>query len=724
VREYIYEKKWESLKDFQEKAITAVLHGEGPVLIASGTASGKTEAAFFPILSSLAQNPPASVGALYIGPLKALINDQFERLGPLFDQGGIPVTPWHGDIAGPRKKTILDTPAGVLQITPESLEALLLRHPGKIIPLFRDLRFVIIDEVHAFMGSDRGSQLLCQISRIERAAGVRPRRLGLSATLGDYGEALRWLAWGTGAESILVREAGQKRQIRLRLDYFNRENPQEDAAYYQELYGQCRGKRCIIFTNSRLEAEETVARLRELAEQYRAEDVFYIHHGSISTALREEAEQGLRETEGPVVVAATATLELGIDIGSLDRVLQIGPPAGVSHFVQRLGRSGRRTGRAEIYFACPEDRPDDPAEAPAEDPLQAIPWGLLKTVAVVDLYLTDKWIESPPVKPLPFSLLCHQTLSFLYSHGESSPRDLARQVLTLPPFTRIPIEDFRQLLLQLLEREYLEKTEEGGLIIGLEGERIINHYSFYSVFPDEDIYRVIHGRKELGLIHFIPPEGAGLILGGEYWQVQAVDLQRREVAVIPGEAGGERVWRGSRGETHTRIVERMREVLAAGEGYPYLSARARARLEEGRARARELRLTRDYFVPLGAGGFLFIPWLGSRAMRTLAVLFRSREIRKTLGVRSAAREGDQVFRINSPVSIPEFRNRLSALLDRGLSLEQTAADMPLTDKYDYLLPPLLLQKQYAANMLDMKELTARFGTAGSGYMSNFHPPLR
>ncbi|MDR0690043.1 MAG: DEAD/DEAH box helicase [Spirochaetaceae bacterium] len=707
VREYVYEKKWEALKGIQEAAVRAILHGKGQVLIASGTASGKTEAAFFPVLSLLAENPPASVGVLYIGPLKALINDQFERLGPLFDRGGIPVLRWHGDIPGEHKKKFLGKPGGVLQITPESLEALLLRHPGKLMPLFRDLRFVIIDEVHAFMGSDRGAQILCQIGRIEEATGVRLRRIGLSATLGDYGEALRWLALGTGGETTLVREEGRKQRVRLRLDYFNREDPREGEAYYRELYGQCRGKRCIIFTNSRLEAEETIARLRDLARQYHEDDVFYVHHGSISAALREEAEGELREREGPVVIAATATLELGIDIGSLDRVIQIGPPPGVSGLVQRLGRSGRRTGRAEIYFTCPEEPRDGP-----EGILRAIPWALLKTIAVIELYLKEKWIEDAPDKPLPYSLLCHQTLSFLRSRGESAPRDLARRVLSLPPFGGIPPEDYRELLRRLIALDYLEKTEGGGLIIGLEGEKIVNHYSFYSVFPDEEAYRVTAGGKELGTIHFIPPEGANLVLGGRYWQVRGFDLRGREILVSPGEEGGERVWRGSRGETHSRIVERMRGILAEGEGYPYLSERARLRLAEGRAQAEKLKLTEDYFVPLAPGVFFFIPWLGSRAMRALAALFRHREIRKRLGIRSCSREKEPVFRIGSGLPVPEFRNRLAGIFDRGIPgipPDALSEGIPLTDKYDYLLPPALLGKQYAANMLDMGELIARFG---------------
>jgi ATP-dependent Lhr-like helicase len=701
VREYIYEKKWEALTGVQEAAIDLILRGDGQVLIASGTASGKTEAAFFPIISLLAQNPASSVGALYIGPLKALINDQFERLGPLFKRGGIPVLPWHGDIPGEYKKKFLDNPGGVLQITPESLEALLMKHPGKIKRLFHDLRFVIIDEVHAFMGSDRGSQILCHIARIEDAAGSRPRRIGLSATLGDYDAALRWLARGTGGETLLLEEDGRKRQVRLALDYFSGEDDSQDR-YYRELYRQCRGKRCIIFTNSRLEAEETIARLRVTADGYHEDGAFHVHHGSISAALREEVERDLREKEGPVIIAATATLELGIDIGSLDRVIQIGPPAGVSNLVQRLGRSGRRSGRAEIYFACPAEDGKNPADG------TALPWALLKTVAVIELYLREKWIENVPVNPLPYSLLCHQTLSVLCSRGESAPRELARRLLSLPPFAQIPPEDYRALLLHLLSLDYLEKTETGGLILGLEGEKLVNHYSFYSVFPDEEAFRVIHEGKELGEIHFVPPEGSSLVLGGRYWRVTGSEVRRREVFVIPGEEGGERAWRGSPGETHSRIVEKMRGILAEGESYPYLSEEARRALARARERARELRLTAERLAPISPGCFRFIPWLGSRAMRTLQALFHQKEIRARLGLRSLARENDYIFLLGSDLPAGELKARLKTALASPFLPGYTPPTVPLTGKYDYLLPPDLRLKQYTASRLSFEELSRLF----------------
>ncbi|MDR1286901.1 MAG: DEAD/DEAH box helicase [Treponema sp.] len=731
VREYIYEKKWGALRDIQEKAAAAVLDGEGHVLIAAATASGKTEAAFFPILSLLvrrkagdgaaggggAQSPGISV--LCISPLKALINDQAERLHPLAARAGIPLRRWHGDAPQSGKKKLLEDPEGILQITPESLEALLLLNPGKIPFLFSALAFVVIDEVHAFMGSDRGSQILCQLARIRAAAGEKggePRRIGLSASLGDYGEAMRWLSAGSEKNAVLVDDRETKRRLRIGLDYFQAERGGEKD-YYGALYRETRGKRSIIFTNSRLEAEETAAALRAFSAERRGGDLYSVHHGSMAAHTRERTERELRESSRPVTTVATATLELGIDTGSLDRIIQIGPPAGVSAFVQRLGRSGRRTGTAEIYFTFLEERREERAGCgPAR-----IPWDLLKTIAVIELYLRDKWIEDAPEQPLPLSLLCHQTLSVLASRGEHTKKALSGLILSFPCFAGVSGEDFEELTGSLIASRVIEETEEGALILGVEGERYTGHYSFYSIFTGSAEYRVLEGERELGKVNYLPPVGSGIILGGISRRVQSVDPRRREIRVVPGEAGSVRVWRGGGQETHNRVARRMKEILEEEEdgGYPYLFPSARSRLDEARRLFRE-QDSGPLFVPApggvdkgisngadrnGSGGsFFFFPWLGSRAMRTLTLLVQAGQFRAPLGIRSAVRENDFALRVDSALPIPRFREELRNILASpdAPPFPVQADQIPLTGKFDMLLPPRLLVKQYAANMLDWR----------------------
>jgi ATP-dependent Lhr-like helicase len=727
VREYIYEKKWKALRDIQEETIAAVLDGEKHLLIAAGTASGKTEAAFFPILTLLKARPVHSLGVLYISPLKALINDQARRLEDLLARGDLPLWSRHGDIPETAKRKLPENPRGILQITPESLESLLIRRRSQLGALFRELAFIVIDEVHAFMGNDRGSQVICQICRIEEETGCRPRRIGLSASLGNYEEALCWLAQGSGREAALIRSAEAGKEVRIALDYFRMAGT-EGEAFYGLLYEQCRnrtlpgGKRaplgkCLIFTNSRLDAEETIARLRKIAGKRGEEDIFRVHHGSVSVLLREEAEQKLKEETGPVVTAATASLELGIDIGDLDRIIQIGPPRSAAAFVQRLGRSGRRTGRPEIYFTIPDDTPQ-------RDPMDAVPWSLLRGIAVIELYLGEKWTEPAPPRPYPFSLLCHQTLSILASLGEQRPADLARRVLSLPVFSRITEEDYRELLARLTDLGYLQKTGEGTIIIGLEGEPVVNHYSFYPVFPDERVYRITEGGRELGTVNFLPPPGSVIVLAGRYWRIGGTGAEGGEIPVSPAGAGGERVWRGSGGEIHPRIVRKMKTVLTGEKDYPYLTERARKRLDEARRYSRSIGLTgapgesaagdplsEASFVggaaqegPEGKIPFFLVPWSGSRGMGTLLVLLQNETSRDRLGLRGLYRKNDFVLRIVSSLPIPVFKEELKRLAgelipgDRPFPGE--LPEIPFVDKYDHLLPPRLLAKQYRASMTE------------------------
>jgi ATP-dependent Lhr-like helicase len=718
VREYIYEQKWKELRGIQEAAIEAVFDGSGSILIASGTASGKTEAAFFPVISRLSQTPAASVGVLYIGPLKALINDQFERLSPLLERGNIPVWRWHGDVPEDRKKRLLENPAGVLQITPESLEALLLRWPAKIKRLFRDTAFVIIDEVHAFMDSPRGAQILCQLARIEEAAGRRPRRIGLSATLGDYDEAMQWLCGELFKNSLsaekttvtLIKAERVKQTINIAVDHFN----DSGAAYYEALYKQCRDLRgsqgkCIIFTNSRLEAEETTAALRALAFRRGEEDVFRVHHGSIAGTLRAEADQDLKQKEGPVVTAATGTLELGIDIGKLDRIIQIGPPGSAAAFVQRVGRSGRRSGKGEIYFSVRDEKDED------ADMIDAAPWNLIRTIAVIQLYLEKKWIEKSVSRPFPYSLLCHQTLSILASLGEQGSAELARRILTMPPFGAVPQEDYRELLLHLIELDYVQKTEEGKLILGLAGEYLVNHYSFYAVFPDEVEYRVLKDGQELGTVNFLPAAGSTLALAGRYWQVRDFDTARREIYVESAMEGSKNVWRGSSVEIHTKIVIRMKQVLSEDTVYPYLSDRARDRLQTARVHARKWGICDGPFIPAHTGNtashtvqeYFFIPWLGTRGIRTFQVIFQIEDFRGRLGIAYCYRKNDYVLGIGLKVPLPVFRAALAGIAAGELTIRTLSGSpgrIPMIDKYDYLMPPRLLVKQYVSHMLDLEEV--------------------
>ena len=701
IQEYIYRKQWTDLREVQVEACEAILDTDDHVIIASGTASGKTEAAFFPILTSLYQNYPDTIGVMYIGPLKALINNQFERLSELFEESYIPVWPWHGDVSQAMKKRALKEAQGVLQITPESLEALLMLRSGDVTRLFSDLRFIIIDEIHALMGTDRGLQVLCLLSRLEKVANCKPRRIGLSATLNDYETAMQFLAAGSNRKVQAVGIKHHKRTISLCAESFVLPDDLEEAEkvmqeYNDFLYENCHGKKCLIFTNSRGDAEKTIADMKEIALKKNERDVFYVHHGSVSASLRHEAESALRDINGPTVAAATLTLELGIDIGDLDSTIQIGAPYSCASFVQRLGRSGRRSGKSQMMFLDvykPSDR----------NPFEQMPWELLRAIAIIQLYLEEHWVEPFELKAKPFSLLAHQTLSTLMTFGELSPSELARNVLKLPAFySTVNQEEYRKLLQHMLANDYLQRIEDGNIIVGLKGERITNHYSFYAVFQDEQAYHVHSQDGEIGTLDSCPIVDEVFILAGRTWKVLDVDEERKIIYVNPVKNNRIPCWNGSGGRIHTKIIQRIRQILREDIRYSYLQPKASQIIDDARFIAREAGILQKSIIPYAERSFYLCPWVGSKTLETIKNLLTC-SLKDSLRIYSVF-EGHHYLQITSDMSVAEFTDKLSKLQinfhDPDLVLPEN--QVPRVDKYDKMVPDELLRMAFLYNELDVK----------------------
>jgi len=711
VQEFIYKKRWESLRPAQIEACNICFHTPHHMLIAAGTASGKTEAAFFPALTELYERPSKSVGILYIGPLKALINDQFERLKDLLSEGNIPVWHWHGDVPQAEKTKLMKNPSGVLQITPESLEGLLMNRPNAIPALFHDLRYVIIDEVHAFMGADRGIQVLSELARIERMAGCAPRRVGLSATLSDYDAATSWLAAGTQQGVDVVSSPGG-RKLRLRVEHFSFPDAQDEEqaeqlhnarkAYYDFIYESTHRKKALIFTNSRTDAEVTILEMRRVAARRQERDVFHVHHGSISAMLREETEAALRTGSGPAVAAATVTLELGIDLGELERVVQLGAPYSASSFVQRLGRSGRREDMAsEMLFVCPEDE-DEEAQLPAR-----MPWTLMRAIAVIELYVKTKWVEPLEARKMPIGVLYHQTMSMLKSMGEAEPRDLAEAILSLAPFALIRPDQYQVFLNYLIETDHLQWTEDRTLIIGLTGEKIVNNYRFYAVFKDDEEHKVLNGSEEIGSITTVPPPGYCFSLAGKLWKVEEVDHKHKAVYVKSAKGKVDTLWLGAGGDIHTSVVQKMREVLSDSTIYPYLSPQAVNRLERARRLARESGLLKQVVIPAGGDSMYVLPWVGSKSFRTLERLMKH-NLSKKLALRSVVPMEPYYFVVSGKV---DERTLLAEIMSECRAAEDASAllaedEAPYLGKYDEFVAPPLIREAFAVDGLDLDGLKA------------------
>lgn len=723
VQEYIYQNHWENLRSIQVAAADAIFNTDENVLLTASTASGKTEAAFFPIITLFSEDMPSSVGCIYIGPLKALINDQFSRLNDLCAKADIPVWHWHGDVAQSHKAKLMRHPSGILQITPESLEALLLHKHAAIAKLFGDLRFVVIDEVHSLLRGDRGGQTLCLIERLSRIAGVNPRRIGLSATIGDPEGTGEFLSLGTGRKTIIPKIDAKGIKWRLSMEHFYVKDAQaaedkqipgalpvleektDDAPANADpgigyIFEHTRGKKCLVFVNSREECEMVTTTLRHYCELNHEPDRFLVHHGNLSASYRETAEGIMKDDSQYMTTVTTATLELGIDIGRLERAFQIDAPWTVSSFLQRMGRTGRRELPPEMWFVIREDEPEVRAMLPT-----TIPWKLLQGIALVQLYLEERWVEPPRLDRLPFSLLYHQTMSTLASCGELSPRALADRVLRLHYFHRITQEDYRVLLRHLIATDHIQQTEQGGLIVGLAGERVINSFKFYGVFQESEEYTVRSESQELGTVVSPPPVGEKLAIAGHVWQVLDVDHKRRLIYCQQVKGSVPAYFGQCPGDLHTKILTRMRQVLQEDRQYPYLMKNAVARLEQARFTAAHSGAAEKTLINLGGNMWCLLPWVGTYTFLTME-RFLKIKCADRLGLRNLDSARPFFIQFTMKADESAFFRVLAEEIRKPIDPMELVypKELPLFDKYDEYLPEELVKKGFAFGVLDVDGL--------------------
>lgn len=725
IQDYIYSHDWHSLRAVQNAAGDAIFHTNKNVLLCASTASGKTEAAFFPILTLLEENPPASVGVLYIAPLKALINDQYERLTEICEESDIVVTRWHGDAPATAKRKLLKKPRGILQITPESLEALMLRKHMEIPSLFHDLRFIVIDELHAFLRQDRGGQTFCLIERLCQEAGCDPRRIGLSATIGDTKMAADFLNVGSLRGSIIPKFDGGKEVWRLSMEHFYNQAPQAGEGEAEEevhaleapsdkapfasdpgmgyIFEHTRGKKCLIFTNSREECESVCQNLRQYCEANHEPDRFLIHHGNLSSSYRESAEEEMKDDNSFMSICATATLELGIDIGKLERAFQIDAPFTVSSFLQRMGRTGRRGAPSEMWFVMREDHPEARALLP-----ESIPWYLIQGIALIQLYIEERFVEPPIRNKISYSLLYHQTMSTLASLGEMSAGELASRVLTLSIFHNVSQDDYRILLRHLLSIDHINRTENGGLIVGIAGERVVNNHKFFAVFVENLEYTVHAGSEVLGTIVKPPPIGDKIAIAGRVWVVEEVDHHRHEVYCNLVKGNIPAYFGDVPGDIHTRILEKMYDILSEDKTYPYLMNQAIYRLKEARHTFDNADIVHHPLVNIGGKMWVLFPWLGSYAFLAME---RFLKIKCRTGLHLKGLNSLRPYYIMFTMDADE--ETFFTILEEEAQKDFDPLDLlyekevPVFEKYDQYLPDELVRKGFAYGVLDIEGMKKR-----------------
>lgn len=598
---------WQTLRPLQEEGIEAVLAG-GHTLMLAPTAGGKTEAAVFPLMSRVLSENWPGLSVLYICPIKALLNSLLERLSFYSDLVGLRCALWHGDTkAGERRRIIADPPQ-LLLTTPESLEVMLISARVDHRALFHDVRAVVIDEVHAFAGDDRGWHLLSVLERITRVTGRELQRIGLSATVGNPDGILEWLT-GTcaGQSRVVAPEAGLATDADVQLDYVG--NLENAAIVISRLH---RGEKRLVFCDSRARVEKLGALLRGAGVRT------FVSHSSLSADERARAEEAFSRGEDCVIVA-TSTLELGIDVGDLDRVIQIDAPAAVSSFLQRLGRTGRRVGakRNCLFLATHDD-------------------ALLQAAALIQLW-HDGFVEpvAPPAKPA--HILAQQIMALALQENGIGVATWDEWIGRVSGFREIPAEE-RSSIVQYMVSSGVLTDDQGILWFDREGERRFGYRNFMelcSVFTSPPLFTVLHGRDELGFVHessFLRPEGQQcvLLLAGRSWQVTSLDWGKKRAQVKPVAESGRSRWLGTGAMLSFELCQAIRHLLAGVRTSGVWSRRATERMETLRAKYAWVADDGTFLVR-AADGCRWWTFAGTRANMALA-----NAVRSVLGVDACA----------------------------------------------------------------------------------------
>ena len=709
IQRYLWAEGWGDLRDVQEQAIPLILPGDQDVIVAASTASGKTEAAFLPALTHLLGRSNQGL-IVYISPLKALINDQFGRLDRLCENLDIPVWPWHGDITSSAKRKFVQKPTGVLLITPESLEATLCNRGTSIAAQFKQTTFFVIDELHAFIGTERGKQLQTLMHRIEVALGHTVPRIGLSATLGDLSLAAKFLrsdhpvamvdAASTGGQLlILVKGFEEPAAADGTVSKKDPETEHAPLAIAQHMFKTLRGSNNLVFPNSRREVERYTHLLNELCGQAQVTKEFWPHHGNLSKEIRYETEAALKQRERAATAVCTSTLELGIDIGAVKSVVQIGTPPSVASLRQRLGRSGRREGEPAILRGYViEDALGEKANLESRLRL-----GTVQTAAVISLLL-ENWFEPPAVKGAHYSTLVQQLLSSIAQYGGLQATQAFRLLCASPgPFERVSKDAFAELLRNLGQKEILIQDHSGLLLHGRIGDKIVNHYSFYAAFSSDEEFRIVASGKTLGTLpvsQMMTPDQR-ILFGGRTWLIESIDDEHKTIHVAPAKGGAPPLFNGGGGRVHTQVRQRMRDMYVAQNALPFLDSTAQRFLQEGREAFTTLALADRLLLDQGSQAIL-LTWLGDAANEAIACLLTLKGIKASTG-----RLGVEIQRAG--LSLDEIKNFLADISSEPVppvdDLLAKASNL-VRQKWDGLLSPHLLRQSYASSNLDIDRALA------------------
>ncbi len=645
LQRFIHRKGWQDLNLLQKKSIKPIIEHNQDCIIASGTATGKTEAAFLPAISYILKEQKEGIRLLYVSPLKALINDQYRRLEEMCrDIKELTITPWHGDVASYRKNKQLDMPGGIILITPESLESLLLNHTLFVKKAFAATEYIVIDEFHAFFNGERGAQLASLMHRIENLAERTIVRLALSATIPDLKDAALKLrprspqnvtaitADLRGGTTLALKLHGYDRSVNenrvnkdldlnsASLEDIKTTHP-SDYAVSRDIFRLMRGRMNLVFTNSRAEVEFTAATLAKMSYAAHVPNEFFPHHGLLAKNLREDLEDRLIKGKFPTTAVCTSTLELGIDIGDVDTIGQIYAPMSVASLRQRLGRSGRRGNKAVLRFFTPEFNSDVNLSS-------LICEETVTCMAMIELLLNN-WYEPPVTKHLYVSTLIQQTLSVIASLPHVTAAGLYELLCKTGPFVQITAKFYMRILKSLGEADLITQLGDKSLALGLEGERVVSHWQFFAAFNTVEEYRILNKNSEIGRTPFfgVMSSMTSFLMAGSGWDVVGIDHKRKVIMVqkssnscppLPSMA--------SESPVHEKIRQTMFAIYKRNDEPDYLNHTAKEHLRRGRKNFLALGMDKMHVIE-GPSGVAIFPWDNNDMLRTLRLLLHKEHLK-------------------------------------------------------------------------------------------------
>ena len=694
VQRWVWSQKWSALRDIQEQAIAPILKAECDVIISAATAAGKTEAALLPACSRVAESSPNSIGILYISPLKALINDQYRRLQGLGKILGFPVTPWHGDVLRSVKDKQRKNPRGILLITPESLESLLLNQAGWCLHAFEGLSHIIVDEFHAFLGTERGRQLQSLMHRLEFLLQRTIPRIALSATLGEMQQVAQYLRPNGKLPCEIIESTASRSDLKIQLRGYlapaSEEAPSAFNSITDDLYAILRGKSHLVFANSRSRTEELAAALADRCERDSVPNEFFPHHGSLSKEIRESLEARLQKETLPTTAVCTMTLELGIDIGIVDSIAQVTAPHSVASLRQRLGRSGRRGEAAILRMFIAED------EITAKSHLlDCLRLETIQCIAMINLLL-KKWYEPAPNNQYHLSTLVQQTLSVIGQYGGVRANQLWSLLCDTGPFSLVDQTLYGLFLKALGAQDLISQTQDGQLILGNRGEKLVEHYTFYTAFNTFEEYRLECDGQVLGTVPIDKPLVVGqlVIFAGKRWEVLQVNAEKKLIILKLATGGRPPRFGGDGQMVHDIVRQEMLRVYKQKTLPIYLNKEAKIISDEGIDCFHSLGLDKIKVLQIGSTVHV-LPWLGDQVTNTITVLLRGEGL-------SADSFGGVIDIGNS--SIESFSKAVKAIRSKSkpnpVELANKVPDT-IIEKHDPVLPKEMRALGYGARFFDV-----------------------